>query len=224
MRPELGDSGRATCTAFRRSAVAPKAFESRSRMRLPPIAVLNAGLGGNRLLEDGLGPNALARFDRDVLSASGVRYLIVLEGINDLGMLTRDAPVSAGQHAVLVGRIIGAYRQLTLRAHEHGIAVIGGTLPPFGGSAYYHPDAANEADRRAVNAWIRGGGHFDAVVDFERSLADPAAPNRLRAAYDSGDHLHPSPAGYRAMAEAIPPRLFFPQGQRGSLSGARLAK
>jgi lysophospholipase L1-like esterase len=168
------------------------------------IAVVNAGIGGNRLLVDGLGPNALARFDRDVLAREGVRYLIVLEGINDLGTLTRSGPASAAEHEDLVRRMIGAYRQMTVRAHMHGIKVIGATLLPFMGSDYYHPDASNERDRQSVNAWIRGVGHFDAVIDFDRITADAAHPDRLRADYDSGDHLHPSPAGYRAMAEAIP--------------------
>lgn len=172
------------------------------------VAVVNAGIGGNRILQDGLGPNALARFDRDVLARDGVRYLIVLEGINDLGTLTLRGPVSAAQHQSLVRRIIGAYRQITLRAHADGIKVIGATLLPFMGSGYYHPDASLERDRQAVNAWIRGRGHFDAVVDFDRITADPAHPDRLRPSYDSGDHLHPSPLGYRAMAEAIPLKLF----------------
>jgi lysophospholipase L1-like esterase len=168
------------------------------------LAVINAGIGGNRLLQDGLGPNALARLDRDVLARDGVRHLIVLEGINDLGTLTRDHAATAAQHEELVRRMIGAYRQITLRAHAHGIKVIGATLLPFMGSDYYHPDAANEKDRQAINAWIREPGHFDAVIDFDRITADAAHPEQLRAQYDSGDHLHPSPAGYRAMAEAIP--------------------
>jgi lysophospholipase L1-like esterase len=172
------------------------------------IAVINAGIGGNRLLQDGLGPNALARCDRDVLARDSVRYLIVLEGINDLGTLTRTGAASAAQHEDLVRRMIGAYREMTLRAREHGIKVIGATLLPFTGSDYYHPDSSNERDRQAVNAWIRGAGHFDAVIDFDRITADSAHPDRLRADYDSGDHLHPSPAGYRAMAEAIPLALF----------------
>ncbi len=171
-------------------------------------AVLNAGIGGNRLLLDGLGPNALARLDRDVLAQSGVRYLIVLEGINDIGMLTRGATATQAQHEDLVQRMIGAYREIVMRAHSHGIKVIGATVLPFMGSDYYHPDQANEHDRKAVNAWIRAPGDFDAVVDFDKVTADPAHPDRLRADYDSGDHLHPSPAGYRAMADAIPLELF----------------
>jgi lysophospholipase L1-like esterase len=170
------------------------------------IGVVNAGIGGNRLLLDGLGPNALARFDRDVVDRPGVRWVIVLEGVNDLGTLTRDAPATAETHRDLVERIEAAYAQMIERAHAHGITAIGATILPYGGSAYYHPGAPGEADRQAVNRWIRG--HFDAVVDFDAATRDPAHPDRLRADLDSGDGLHPSPAGYRAMAAAIPLSLF----------------
>ncbi|PJG45972.1 GDSL family lipase [Sphingobium sp. LB126] len=172
------------------------------------MAIVNQGIGGNRLLQDGLGPNALARLDRDVLAQPGVRALILLEGINDIGTLTREAPASAADHAELVKRMTGAYRQIIARARSRGIKVIGGTILPFAGNGYYHPDAANEADRQVVNQWIRTPGHFDAVIDFDRALRDPAWPDRLLSRYDSGDGLHPSPAGYRAMADAIPLGLF----------------
>lgn len=172
------------------------------------VSVLNEGIGGNRLLADGTGPNAVARFDRDVLAQAGVRYLIVLEGINDIGTLTRTAVASEAQHDELVRQLIDAYRQITLRAHAHAIRVIGATILPFMGSDYYHPTPANEADRKSVNAWIRAPGHFDAVIDFDKVAADPAHPDHLRPDYDTGDHLHPSPAGYRAMADAIPLELF----------------
>lgn len=170
-------------------------------------AVINQGIGGNRLLLDGNGPSAIARLDRDVLALPGVTHLIVLEGINDLGMLTRDGPASPEAHASLVARITGAYAQIVARAHAHGIKVYGATLLPFMGMDYYHPDAANEADRQAVNAWIRTAGHFDAVIDFDAVMRDPARPDRLNPAYDSGDAIHPNPAGYRAMGEAIPLEL-----------------
>lgn len=172
------------------------------------VSVLNHGIGGNHLLIDGLGPNALARFDRDVLAQTGVRYLIVFEGVNDLGGLTRTGDVPPAEHTKLVERIIGAYQQMIARAHAHGIQVIGATITPDGGSDYYHPGPASEADRQAVNQWIRAAGHFDAVVDFDSVVRDPHQPDRLLPVFDCGDHLHPSPAGYRAMGEAIPLSLF----------------
>lgn len=172
------------------------------------LAVLNQGIGGNRLLLDGLGPNALARFDHDVLAQAGVRYLIVLEGINDIGTLTRDADVPDTEHDALVHRMLAAYEQVITRARTHGIKVIGATILPFVGSQYYHPGPKSEEDRQAVNRWIRAPGHFDAIIDFDKVTRDPEHPDRLIPAFDSGDHLHPSPAGYRAMADAVPVSLF----------------
>lgn len=172
------------------------------------MGVLNEGIGGNRILLDGLGPNAVARFDRDVLVQTGVRYVIVLEGVNDLGTLTRDGVVSAAEHKALVKRLEVAYAQMIARAHAHGVRVIGATILPFGGSGYYHPGAENEADRQEVNQWIRGAGHFDGVVDFDQVMRDPARPDHLLGDYDSGDHLHPSPAGYKAMGSAVSLGLF----------------
>jgi lysophospholipase L1-like esterase len=169
--------------------------------------VLNEGIGGNHLLTDGLGPNALARFDRDVLAQTAVRTVIVLEGVNDLGALARKGSATPAEHADLVRRIEAAYEQMIERAHAHRLRIIGATITPFAGSNYYHPDAASEADRREVNAWIREPNHFDAVADFDQVMRDPAHPDRLLPAYDSGDHLHPSPAGYAAMADAVPLHL-----------------
>jgi lysophospholipase L1-like esterase len=173
-----------------------------------PVAVLNLGIGGNCIVSDCLGPNAAARFGRDVLGRNGVQYLIILEGVNDLGSLTRDAPVPAEAHNALVQQIIAALGQMIARAREHGIKVIGATIMPDGASGYYHPDAANEADRRAVNDWIRAPGHFDAVIDFDALMRDPAQPAKLRKEFDSGDGLHPSIAGYRFMGEAATLTLF----------------
>ena len=172
------------------------------------VAVLNAGIGGNHLLTDGLGPNALARFDHDVIAQASVSCLIVLEGINDIGLLARGGEVSPPEHQAQVRRIIGAYEQIIARAHTHKIQVMGGTIMAFVGSEYYHPGPANEADRQAVNDWIRTAGHFDAVIDFDKITRDPQHPDRLSPAFDGGDHLHPSPAGYAAMGEAIPLSLF----------------
>jgi len=172
------------------------------------IGVSNQGIGGNHLLTDGLGPNALSRFDRDVLAPAGVRWLIVFEGVNDLGELARTAEVPPADHAALVERVLAAYRQLIERAHTHNLRVFGATITPYAGSDYYHPSPTSEADRQAVNQWIRG--HFDAVLDFDAIVRDHAHPDQLRAAFDSGDHLHPSPAGYKAMAESISLTEFQP--------------
>ncbi|WP_162242990.1 GDSL-type esterase/lipase family protein [Sphingomonas sp. Leaf412] len=176
----------------------------RASTALAGWGVVNAGIGGNRVTLDGAGPNLLARFDRDVIARSGAKVAIVMEGVNDLGTLTRERPATPAQHAALVRRITAGYVELAARARAHGIRIVGGTITPFVGNDYYHADASNEADRQAVNAFIRTSGTFDAVVDFDRALRDPARPDRLAAAYDSGDSLHPSAAGYAAMAAAVP--------------------
>lgn len=177
------------------------------------IGVSNQGIGGNHLLTDGLGPNVLARFDRDVLASAGVQWLIVFEGVNDLGGLAREGEVSEAQHSALVQRVVSAYQQIVMRAHAHGLRVVGATITPYVGSAYYHPGPLSEADRQAVNTWIRAGGNFDAVVDFDSVVRDPQHPDQLLPAYDCGDHLHPSPAGYRAMGDAIPLAVFGRKGR-----------
>ena len=159
------------------------------------VGVLNQGLGGNRLLNDGLGPNSLARLDRDVLAQPGVRWLVVLEGINDLG--TRSATARD---------LIGAYEQIIRRAHARGIKTYGATILPCEGSFYFKPEL--EAARQEVNAWIRGSGRFDAVIDFDAATRDPQQPSRLSAAADGGDHLHPGPEGYQTMAGVVNLKLF----------------
>ena len=191
------------------------------RLRADPatsgIGVVNAGIGGNRVLLDGLGPNLLARYDRDVIARAGVRWAIVLEGVNDLGVLTRDAPATPAQHAAIVAQVTAGLRQIVARAHAHHIRMIGGTIMPLVGNDYYHAGAATEADRQAINRFIRTSGIFDAVIDFDRIMRDPARPDRLLPAYDSGDHLHPSEAGYKVMGDAVPMTLF---GGREQASGA----
>ena len=172
------------------------------------VGVTNRGIGGNHLLTDGLGPNVLSRFDRDLLAPAGVRWLIVFEGVNDLGGLARNGEVPAPSHEGLVKRVVSAYEQIVLRAHEHGLRVYGATITPYVGSDYYHPGPLSEADRQTVNAWIRMPGHFDSVIDFDAVVRDPQHPDRLLPAFDCGDHLHPSSAGYKAMGEAIPLSLF----------------
>jgi lysophospholipase L1-like esterase len=165
------------------------------------LAVLNEGISGNKLLLDGAGPNALARFDRDMLAQSGVKYLLILEGINDIGRLhgTPDAGTTAAD-------LIFALDQMILRAHAHGIAVIGCTLTPYHGAGYYTENG--EAIRKAVNDWIRTGGAFDGFVDFEAAVRDPNHPDTFLPADDPGDHLHPNDAGYKVMGDAIDLKLF----------------
>ena len=168
------------------------------------MGMVNEGIGGNRVLADGLGPNALSRFDRDVLSVAGVRTLIVMEGINDLGGLDRTQTHPKAAHDALVKQLTGAFAQFVTRAHAHGIKVLGATLTPYAGSEYYHPAAISEADRVTLNEWIRHSGTFDGVLDFDLALRDPMRPDHLLPTYDSGDHLHPGPAGYKRMGEAVP--------------------
>jgi len=172
------------------------------------LAVLNVGLGGNRLLLDGLGPNGLARFDRDVLNRPGARYVIVALGVNDLGTLSRSESATQGDHDSLVRQMIGAYEQIVGRARQNDVEVIGATITPFRGSTFYPSDDLTEASRQAINAWIRQPGSFDAVIDFDALLRSRGDPATMDARFDSGDHLHPSIAGYEAMAEFVPLELF----------------
>jgi len=169
------------------------------------IGVLNEGIGGNRLLHDMTGPNALARFDRDVLSQSGVRWLIILEGINDLGAHgrtpLRDEKIPTAQE------LIAAYQQMILRAHTHRIRVFGATILPYQGAGYF--SSVGEADRQTINQWIRTSGAFDAVIDLDAATRDPQKPTQLAPTADSGDHLHPGDVGYKAMADAIDLKLFL---------------
>jgi lysophospholipase L1-like esterase len=170
---------------------------------LDRLAVLDEGISGNRILWDHEGRSALARLDGDVLRQPGVRYVIVLLGINDIGW-----PVRAEWRSedVTAARIIAAHEQLIARAHELGLRIYGATLTPYEGAGYATP--AGEAKREAVNAWIRTSGAYDGVIDFDAVTRDPAHPTHFLPAYDSGDHLHPNDAGYRAMGEAIDLGLF----------------
>jgi lysophospholipase L1-like esterase len=198
----LGDSitqGTAsTANAFR-------GWPDRLAERLAPLhwAVVNAGIGGNRLLRYGLGPNILARLDRDVLSVPGLKAVIVMEGINDIGVGLRN-PAATDQ--VTAEALEAADKQVIARAHEHGIRVIGATLTPYQGSFYASP--AGEIVREALNHWIRSSGAFDGVIDFAPVVADPANPLSFDRRYNDTDHLHPNDAGYQAMADAVDLSLF----------------
>ncbi len=170
------------------------------------IAVANQGIGGNRVLSDGAlfqGVSALARLDRDVLSQPGVAWLIVLEGINDIG---NSAAGNGNTGPLTADELIWGLRQIVERAHQHGIKVMGGTLTPYEGAAYFREEG--ESIRQAVNDWIRTSGTYDAVVDFDAIVRDPANPRRIRPEFDPGDHLHPNDAGYQAMAKGIDVRIF----------------
>jgi lysophospholipase L1-like esterase len=161
-------------------------------------AVVNAGIGGNRVLRTGAGPAALARFDRDVLAVPGVKVLILLEGINDIG---RSFSPTGSTEPVTAEALESGYKQIIARAHARGIRVIGATLAPYKGAMYY--SEAGETVRTALNNWIKTSGAFDGVIDFAPVLADPADPLSFAAQYNDRDHLHPNDAGYQAMANAI---------------------
>lgn len=168
------------------------------------MGVLNAGINGNRLLRDGDGgESALRRFDRDVLAQAGVKYLIVLEGINDIGHIVSASPSDPADTAQ---SLIRALEQIAVRAHAHGIKVIGATITPYENCKYASPEG--EKMRIAINEWIRSSKSLDGVADFDRITRDPSHPTRFLPAYDSGDHLHPNEAGLRAMAEGVDLGLF----------------
>jgi len=171
--------------------------------------IANAGISGNRLLSNGWGISALARFDRDVLALPSVKRVIILEGINDVGS-TRLA--AAGAPSLTSQDLAGAYRQLIARAHQRQIEVVCGTLLPFEGSFYFTEHT--EQLRQQVNAWLRGSDKCDALIDFDEAMRDPAEPRRLRRQYDSGDHLHPNDTGYRAMADFVDLRVLGLHGRR----------
>jgi lysophospholipase L1-like esterase len=189
--------------------------------RLAPhgIAVLNAGISGNRLLRDGMGESGLSRLHRDVFRHQGVHALIVLLGTNDIGW--PGGAFAPAEPAMTVDQLSAGFRQLVEQARSRGIRVVGATLPPFEGAlagtpleGHYSPE--KEVVRQAINAWIRGSGAFDAVADFDAVLRDPARPTRLRPEFDSGDHLHPGDAGYKAMADAIDIALLTRQRPAGA--------
>jgi len=204
----LGDS---TTSGFGSTAGTDRRWTDRLAERLTTkkgtYSIVNAGIGGNRLLHDFIGPNALSRFDRDVLSQAGVTHVVVLIGINDFGLPGgRKLP----QEEVTLEQMVAGLRQLILRAHERGLKVIGATLPPFGPiperPGYYSENSA--AKREALNQWIRSSKEFDGVIDFDAALRDPADAKSMLATYDSGDHLSPNDDGYKAMGDAVDLKLF----------------
>jgi lysophospholipase L1-like esterase len=195
----ITDGATSTANAFR-------SYPDRLAERLAPAgkwAVVNAGIGGNRLLRYGTAPNALARLDRDVFSVPGVKAIILLEGINDIG---RGFQTTGVQEPVSAEALIAAYRQIIQRAHDQGIRVIGATLTPYQGAGYASP--AGEEARQALNRFILTSGEFDGVVDFAAATADKANPLAFAAEYNIRDKLHPNDAGYKAMADAVNLSLF----------------
>lgn len=168
-----------------------------------PRPVLNAGIGGNLVLNDSAwyGERGTARFGRDALDLPGVRTVVVLEGLNDIGFSESDTPTYKPAPKVSAAELIAGHRKLIRAAKAKGVKVVGATLLPLGGSDHYGERAAKVSDE--FNAWVRTSGEYDAYVDFDRALADPADAERLAPEYDSGDHLHPNDAGYRAMARAV---------------------
>ncbi|OJD20033.1 hypothetical protein AJ78_00049 [Emergomyces pasteurianus Ep9510] len=186
---------------------------------LAQIAVISQAVSGNRLLNDGRGPNALSRIDRDVIALSGVGYAMIFEGVNDIG----NAPATTQAQAAVAERIIAAYKQIITRIHSTGIPVFGATIAPFMApdpELQHYSEPARNMARQKVNAWIRTSGAFDAVVDFDMILADPKNRSRLLSKYNSGDYLHPSVSGYQAMADAFPLDI-FPKFEHGTNSFSR---
>ncbi len=210
----ITDGSRSTTDANRRW---PNILAQRlQKAGITNLAVIDSGIGGNRVLHDPATPanmrfgvNALARFDRDVLAQPGAKYVIILEGINDIGHPgSQSAPPS---ESVTAEDVIAGLTQLAERSHEMGLKVIGATLTPFAGCpfpGYY--TAEKDAIRAAVNQWVRTTNVYDGFVDFDKATRDAAHPDQMLAAYDGGDHLHPGDAGYKAMAEAINLKLFRP--------------
>jgi lysophospholipase L1-like esterase len=204
VRPVIATFGDSITDGYRSTDGADHRWPDRLAERLQaaktPFAVVNTAISGNRVLTEQLpifGQNALSRFDRDVLSVPGVTHVTVLEGVNDLGM-TKPTPAAA--------ELIAGYRQLIARAHAHGLKIIGATVLPYAGAAYY--SAAGEAERQKINAWIRTGHEFDGVIDFDAAIRDPANPTKMRAEWQSGDWLHPNDAGYKVMGDAVDLGLF----------------
>ncbi len=175
----------------------------RAEKKTKNLGVLNEGIGGNRVLHDTTGPSALARFDRDVIAQAGVKYVVLMEGINDIGHA--QDPVQPYDVVSAEDLILGL-QQMAARAHVRGIKAIGATLTPYVGAKYQSP--AGEAMRIKVNQWIRTTPELDGVIDFDKMTRDPANPAAFLPAYDSGDHLHPKDEGYKAMGEGIDLKLF----------------
>jgi lysophospholipase L1-like esterase len=177
---------------------------------VPKLSVLNLGISGNRVLADGAGVNALARFDRDVLGQAGVKWLMIMEGINDIRQTTSTRGNTPPANPVTPDDLIGAMKQMIERAHTHGLKVVGCTLTPYEGDQNYNP--MGEEIRGALNRWIRTGRAFDAVVDFDKVTQDSSNAKTFKVTFNDSDHLHPNDAGYKAMADSIDLKIFSGKG------------
>lgn len=191
----------------------PDVLAERLAAAQAPMGVVDAGISGNRILHDlpeaQFGPAAIARFDRDVLAVPGVRTVILMESINDIG---HPGSAALMDQKVSAADITTGLRQIADRAHAHGLRILGATLTPYAGTVFPgYFTAEGEADRQAVNRWIRESGAFDGVIDFDAIMRDPARPDHIAAEYDFGDHLHPNDAGYRRMGEAVDLALLGPK-------------
>ncbi len=184
--------------------VATLAARMNAEQKSSGMAAVSAGISGNQILKSMMGPAALSRVDRDVFSIPGLGYVVLLEGINDIGF-SGKTPFGAGASLPLEDLLTG-YKQIAVRAHTRGVKIFVGTLLPAEGAFYFSDD--KEKLRHAVNAWIRTSKDFDGVIDFDAVIRDPAHPTRMKAGFDSGDHLHPNSAGYRVMGEAINLSMF----------------
>jgi len=174
---------------------------------LSNIAIANQAAGGNRVLADGNGPNALGRIDRDILAQSGIKYAMIFEGVNDIGV----EPATASAQQIIGDRLIQAFEQIITRVHTFGIPIFGATITPFGApnsTIQAYSDPTREVTRLRVNEWIRTSGKFDAVIDFDAVVRDPTNYTQLAPQYNSGDYLHPGVPGYEAMAAAFPLGVF----------------
>lgn len=168
------------------------------------VGVNNQAAGGNTVLTGGLGPPLLTRYNRDAIQQSGVKYVMIFEGVNDIGGGSTDS----GTQTQIGNNLIAAFKQIAADCKKAGISVFAATITPFGGSGQSYSNPTREATRQKVNTWISTSGTFDAVVDFSKIVGDPATPSQLASQYNSGDHLHPNVAGYQAIADAFPIDIF----------------
>jgi len=172
--------------------------------QLAQIGVNNQAAGGNRVLQDGLGPSLISRYRRDAIQQAGVKYIMIFEGVNDIGTASTDR----GTQTRTGDSLIAAFAQIATDARSAGIAVFAATITPFSGPGQSYSNPTREATRQRVNTWILTSGTFDAVVDFDGIIRDPATPSQIAARYHGGDYLHPNGAGYQAMADGFPLDIF----------------